>query len=126
MNINPFFSFTLSSVILFFTCGSVSSSEITYDSICYVILSDGTSRDLANMCGRDQATVAPETSQFSEASSLYSQAYCNAIAQGVSPSLAIEEADLAAEIYFEIKGVDGGSFQPPFASEQQSQNQVNC
>jgi hypothetical protein len=46
--------------------------------------------------------------------------------QGVLTAIAIEEADLAAEIYFEIKGVDGGSFQPPFASEQQSQNQVSC
>lgn len=126
MNVNPFFSFTLSSAALLFACGSASSSEITYDSICYVILSDGTSRDLTDMCGRDQMTVAPETSQFSEASSLYSQAYCNALAQGVSPSLAIEEANLAAEIYFEIKGIDGDSFQPPFTSEQRSQNQVSC
>jgi len=126
MNANLFFSFTLSSVILFFACGSVSSSEITYDSFCYVILSDGTPRDLTDMCGRDQTTVAPETSRFSEASSLYSQAYCNALAQGVSPSLAIEEANLAAEIYFEIKDIDGDSFQPPFTSEQQSQNQVSC
>lgn len=126
MNVNPLFPFTLSSIILLFTCGSVSSSEITYDSICYVILSDGTPRDLTDMCGRDQTTVAPETPQFSEVSSLYNQAYCNALAQGVSPSLAIEEANLAAEIYFEIKGIDGDSFQPPFTSEQQSQNQVSC
>lgn len=78
------------------------------------------------MCERDGSAVAPEISQFSEASSLYKQAYCHALAQGVSPSLAIEEANLAAEIYFEIKGVDGSSFQPPFASSQQRQNQVSC
>jgi hypothetical protein len=124
MNANPLFLFNLSSVILLSTCGSVSSSEIPYDSICYVILSDGTPRDLTDMCGRGQTTVAPETPQFSEASSLYNQAYCNALAQGVSPSLAIEEANLAAEIYFEIKGIDGDSFQSPFTS--QNQNQVSC
>lgn len=126
MSVNPLFSFTLSSFILFFTCGSVSSAEITYESICYIILSDGIPRDLTDMCRREQTTLAPETSQFSEVSSLYSQAYCNALAQGVSPSLAIEEANLAAEIYFETRGIDGDSFQPPFTSERQSQNQVSC
>lgn len=126
MKVYPFFPFTLSSVILFLACGSVSSSEITYEPFCYAIFSDGILRDVTDMCERNRTAVTPETSQFSEASSLYRQAYCNALAQGVSPFLAIEEADLAAEIYFEIKGVDGGSFQPPFAPEEQSQNQVSC
>ena len=79
------------------------------------------------MCGREQTTIAPETLQsINEASSVYSQAYCNAVEQGVSPSLAIEEANLAAELYFEATDANGGSFQPPFTSEQQSQNQANC
>lgn len=126
MNVNSFLPFTLFSVIFFFTCGSVSSSEISYEPFCYAIFSDGILRDLTGLCERTPTAVAPETSQFSEASSLYRKAYCNAIAQGVSPSLAIEEANRATEIYFEIKGVDGSSFRPPFSSEQQSQNRVSC
>jgi hypothetical protein len=134
--IKRFLTSVVVSNTFFFVCSGATSGanslEENYEPSCYAILSDGVLRDLDSVCGREQNPAlsspigVPESPYFEEAFNVSREAYCEALADGVSPLVALEEAAVTARLYFEVNGMDGNSFQALLASRQRSLGRQSC
>ena len=128
MSARLFFSCLLSAATLLIVCRTASSSEMQHEPFCYAILPGGVMKDLDSVCQGEQApALEPAIPKFNEeASRLYQDAYCDALKHGISPSLAIAEADFTAKLHHEMNGMNSKSFKPPVALKRQVLSQKSC
>jgi len=112
--------YILSSItfILLSSVGRSYSLEVSDEPFCFIVFSDGVLRDLTGICQGNRSSTSsvqvPSNSQLDEASRLYNRVYCYSLAQGSSRAISIEDANLAASIHLNMKGVNESSFQPEF------------